>query len=671
MKYLVGAVYLLLVLCMGVATWVEHLHGTSFVSREIYGSWWFVSLWILLLVGGSFFLLQQKLYKRRASFLFHVSFILILLGAGCTHFTGQQGMLHLRTSEENPDFVSSFSSPDDEHSFPLPFGVKLEHFEVLYFPGTDTPMDYVSRVVVENEGTEVRAQIAMNKIFSLRGYRFYQTSFDDDQKGAWLSVNYDPWGIPITYAGYLMLALSSLWLLLQPKGHFRQLLKRTRLHRASLLLALLCLAPKLNAKEITRQDAAVYQAKQVVYNGRIVPLNTVAKDFVRKLTGKSTYQKYSEEQVLIGCLLYPEEWQYEPLIKVGNTELEQLLGVGEYARMVDFYDEHNRYKLQEYWMHLRVGAQVTPLQKAIREVDERVALFLMLHNHTLFQPLPKDVAPLPEARIRAELFYNKVPFSTLLYRFCLVLGLIVLIGQGWHLAEQRRGWLLAFLLVAFVTQSVSLALRAYIAGRLPMGNGYETMQFMAWAILLIALCLHRKFPFVAGSFGFLMSGFALLVASIAGMNPEITPLVPVLSSPLLSLHVSLIMMAYALLAFLCINGVITLVYYAKGEQQQGERLTTLSELMLYPATLFLGIGIFIGAVWANVSWGRYWGWDPKEVWALITFMVYGIAFHRKSFACFKHPLVLHLFFIFAFLLVLMTYFGVNYLLGGMHSYANS
>ena len=168
-----------------------------------------------------------------------------------------------------------------------------------------------------------------------------------------------------------------------------------------------------------------------------------------------------------------------------------------------------------------------------------------------------------------------------------------------------------------------------------------------------------------------MSGFALLVASIAGMNPEITPLVPVLSSPLLSLHVSLIMMAYALLAFLCINGVITLVYYAKGVQQQVERLTTLSELMLYPATLFLGIGIFIGAVWANVSWGRYWGWDPKEVWALITFMVYGIAFHRKSFACFKHPLVLHLFFIFAFLLVLMTYFGVNYLLGGMHSYANS
>ena len=100
-----------------------------------------------------------------------------------------------------------------------------------------------------------------------------------------------------------------------------------------------------------------------------------------------------------------------------------------------------------------------------------------------------------------------------------------------------------------------------------------------------------------------------------------------------------------------------------------ETITVLSRLMLYPAVLLLAIGIFLGAVWANVSWGTYWSWDPKEVWALVTMIVYGIAFHRNSLPWLRRPLAFHLYLFFAFLTVLMTYFGVNYLLGGMHSYA--
>ena len=109
----------------------------------------------------------------------------------------------------------------------------------------------------------------------------------------------------------------------------------------------------------------------------------------------------------------------------------------------------------------------------------------------------------------------------------------------------------------------------------------------------------------------------------------------------------------------------------KNEEEQVERLTLLSRILLYPATLILALGIFIGAVWANISWGRYWAWDPKEVWALITLLIYGIAFHTQSIKVFRKPIFFHIFLIAAFTTVLMTYFGVNYFLGGMHSYANN
>jgi ABC-type transport system involved in cytochrome c biogenesis permease subunit len=169
------------------------------------------------------------------------------------------------------------------------------------------------------------------------------------------------------------------------------------------------------------------------------------------------------------------------------------------------------------------------------------------------------------------------------------------------------------------------------------------------------------------------------------MNPQITPLMPVLNSPILSSHVSIIMIAYALLAFLLFNGLycLYLLWQAhrvgsasqiddkKNHQlsQKIQQLTLLSRLLLYPAVFCLSIGIFLGAIWANVSWGNYWSWDPKETWALITFMVYAVVVHTQSLPVFRRPLAYHIYMVLAFLTILMTYFGVNYFLGGMHSYA--
>ena len=174
-------------------------------------------------------------------------------------------------------------------------------------------------------------------------------------------------------------------------------------------------------------------------------------------------------------------------------------------------------------------------------------------------------------------------------------------------------------------------------------------------------------------FGFLLCGLTLLVSMLSEANPQITQLMPVLASPLLSIHVVVIMIAYSLLAFIMLNGVTAVILHYSNKEciPQIERLQVISRIILYPAIFLLTIGIFVGAIWANVSWGRYWGWDPKEVWALITMLVYALALHPSSLPPFRKPMFFHIFSIVAFLTVLVTYFGVNYILGGIHSYANS
>jgi ABC-type transport system involved in cytochrome c biogenesis permease subunit len=234
--------------------------------------------------------------------------------------------------------------------------------------------------------------------------------------------------------------------------------------------------------------------------------------------------------------------------------------------------------------------------------------------------------------------------------------------------------LYGFLIISFLLLSLHIGLRTYIAERLPFSNGFETMLIIAWCAMLSGLLFKRKIAIIL-PFSFLLSGCTLLVAYLGMMNPKITPLIPVLSSPLLSIHVSVIMLAYTLLAFIALNSLISIIQtlvVKKGKndlQLLLERNKIHSLISLYPALLLLGSGIFIGAVWANISWGRYWGWDPKEVWALITFLVYGLMAHEKLCKYFSHVFFFHSFGLLAFSTVLMTYFGVNYFLGGMHSYA--
>ena len=314
----------------------------------------------------------------------------------------------------------------------------------------------------------------------------------------------------------------------------------------------------------------------------------------------------------------------------------------------------------------------SPLARAIQDTDEKVGLIVMLYKGTLIRPLPAEAkaAQLSEARVTAEIVYNRIPAVKIAFMYCLTLGFLAF---GVQVSGRRRPWLdgvfQCAVVAAFVCLTLWFAFRWYLAGFVPMSNGFETMLLLAVCVLGVASLLMRRFSFVV-PFGLLIAGFALLVAHLSDMNPQITPLMPVLSSPLLSLHVTIMMFSYALFALACLNSGYAL-WLSRRETNAArvEQLTVLNRLLLHPAVFLLSAGIFIGAIWANVSWGRYWGWDPKEVWALITMLIYSFALHPGLLPALRRPRPFHWFVLLSFLSVLFTYFGVNFLLGGLHSYA--
>ena len=680
MKRFVWSLYIILTATLAVATLAEHSQGTAFVSKHIYHSPAFCIGWGLLVLSALYVFCRRRMWLNLPSLLLHVSFVVILSGALTSFLTSVKGHVHLRAGIPVAQFVEQETNLVRD----LPFSLTLNSFDIVYYPGTDAPSDYVSRIGCTLLGHEdtLSAEISMNKVFDCRGYRFYQSSYDEDGNGSWLSVNYDPLGTAVTYTGYMMLPLSMLAVLFRRRGHFRRLLGHPLLRSGGMCLLFMLASGGLpatakNLYVIPEAEADSLGRTQVVYNGRVAPFNTLARDFVKKLSGNDSFGGLSAEQIVGSWMKRPEEWKNVPIIKIKSAELRGLLGIESsvFARLADLADGE-QYLLRELLKKdKQKSGKPSALEKAILETDEKVALVLMLCNGALVKPMPADgsAKPLSEAEINAELLYNSIPFSKILFMFNLAFGFMSFGCLLWSALRKRqmamsvvskwRRWCLVALWASLLFHAFGYGLRWYIGGRIPLSNGYETMQFMALCVLVLSIMLRSRFSFVV-PFGFLLSGFALLVSYLGQMNPQITPLMPVLVSPWLSSHVSFIMVSYSLFAFIWLNGLLGMCV-----PREAERLMLFSRLLLYPAVFFLGAGIFIGAVWANVSWGRYWAWDPKEVWALVTFMIYALPFHADTISWLRNPKFFHLYMLAAFLTVLMTYFGVNYLLGGMHSYA--
>ncbi len=683
LKYLIFAVYIGLVIVMGYATFVEQAGGTELAAQRVYHSWWFIFMWAALVMLGGAYMTKRKLFRQLPLCLLHFSFVVILLGAAITFVFGKKGTVHLRENEPVAVFITS-----DKRIESLPFQLTLLSFRINYYPSTQAPSDFITNIsYTGNDGKSNKAVISMNRVFKFKGYRLYQSSFDPDLKGSILSLNYDPWGIGITYLGYLLLALSMILVLADKRLEFRQLLRSSALKKGVMIVLLIFVVGNFSASARSLPTINVRKSHevaryQVVYNNRVSPLNTVARDFLQKIYGRSAYKGLSAEQVVFGWLAKPEVWRGEKMILIKNAALRMRLGIreGRYASLNDLFTPSGEYKL---FSLAPLEQEQTPMGKAVRQTDEKVGLILMLLNHNLFSPLPKGAPRLSSAHVEAEILYNRIPFTKILFMtnlsvgflsfFCLLFVIIGKMKRSLGIKIQRLAT--AILVVSFIFALCGYALRWYVGGRVPLSNGYETMLLMSVLVMLLTIVLCRRFSF-AVPMGLLLSGFTLLVSHLGQMNPQITPLMPVLHSPLLSIHVCVIMAAYALLAFMTINAIFALILILRrnplnmiNRASVIAQLTILSRVMLYPAVFLLTAGIFLGAVWANISWGAYWSWDPKETWALITLMVYSVAFHRRSLKFLNNDLFFHSYIIIAFLALLMTYFGVNYFMGGMHSYA--
>jgi ABC-type transport system involved in cytochrome c biogenesis permease subunit len=733
LKKTIIALYTLIVVCIGLATIIEKFEGTPYVSQHIYGAWWFVLLWAVLSVTGMYYMLERRLYKRLGVLFLHLSFVVILIGALTTHLFSFEGSVTLRTGKS----VTAFTDKQGVKR-QLPFTLTLRDFKIVNYPGTDAPLDFQSIVRVSSESRNEDLTVSINHIGSADGYRLFQSSYDSDAQGVTLGVYHDPWGIAITYTGYLLLLVSIIWVLFSRNTQMRHLYRQVVAGQSRLVVmgVFMLYSYSAGAAELQTVDREIAQkvgSINVLYNDRICPINTVAIDFVTKLSGKSSWEGYSADEIFVSWMIYYSPWEHQKLIRIKSKEVQRLLGIdGQWASFSDFIDLYNEYKLKKPIEAMQAGKAVAD-RKGLLEADEKYNVVAMFYQGEMLKLFPYHVKgrgvmwfkpgsqvlppaiPLQEqffikqsmdyltesivtgqrqrayeiiAKIklfqremigdylpsetvtRAEIFYNSI--NTLRWPVFLSLTLSLLMCVLMFFRYRSRYLFVIYPLSLVICLTLLLSLRWWVSGHVPVSNGYETMQFMAWAILIITLVLQRRFAIISG-LGTLIASFCLLVAMIAGGSPQITPLMPVLQSPLLSIHVMTVMCAYALFALITLLSVVGLLssHFSRfaGAHSELPPLRGIEGVLLYPAVFLLTTGIFLGAIWANVSWGTYWSWDPKETWALITLMIYAVPLHAESMPRFRNPRFYHLYMIFAFLSVLTTYFGVNYLLGGMHSYA--
>lgn len=736
LKNLILVVATAIILILITATIVESSKGTAFVRQHIYTSAWFVVLWATLAVAAAVYIVLRKNKSNISTsvLLVHASFLVILLGAFTSWNMAESGTIHLRQNE-----TTSTMKDEEGKTKELGFEVSLKNFNVVNYPGTDAPMDYVTMLTANTQ----EIKVSMNNIGSFNGYRFIQSGYDSDMQGTTLGVYHDPWGIGITYTGYALLFISLIATMVSKKTRIRHLYRKAlslqgaKAWAVTALLAVSSFATSANAQEMVKIDGDIaddFGKICVLYNSRITPINTVATSFVTKLCGKPTWDGLSSNQVFAGWIFDVPYWETVKMIEIKEKKAQELLGInGKWASFDDFWDNYNNYKLDAPLKKAYKDGD-TKLQKQLRDADEKFNIIRMLYGGEMLKMFPyagkqghmqwfapgqplgnlkldekelvfikksmdylaesiitgdkaraeeiakkiysyqhvrgKAVVP-TKFRIYTETFYNKTNAQRLPVMLYLTLSLVLAIVSTLSLnnGKQKKTRLVNSVLtwVMLIHTTLLLALRWFVSGHLPMSNGYETMQFMAWATLIVTLVMQKRFLPVK-QFGPLLSSFALLVAMITDGNPQITQLMPVLQSPLLSVHVMVIMFSYALFGLTALIGLQGLIAHHRKQEEKEQQLAALSQFLLYPAVALIAIGIFIGAIWANVSWGRYWSWDSKETWALITMLIYSAPLHA-DIKWLRKAQHMHIYMLLAFLSVLMTYFGVNYFLSGMHSYA--
>ena len=666
--------------------------------------------------------------------------------------------------------------------YDLPFSVKLNDFIADKYPGSDTSYSSFASEVTVIDDKPFDFRIFMNNILNHQGYRFFQASFDPDEKGTILSVNKDALGTFVTYLGYILLYIGLMAIMFARFTRFdflRNQILKIKKQKQKLALVLLFLSSvnlfsqsndthlhdktdveiidSILSKNIVPKSEAAKFGNIVIQDlsGRMMPVNTFASEFLRKLSKKDNYGEFDANQVFLSIQESPLLWYNVPVIylkmKKGDS-IRSIIGVNntqKYVPLVDFFTERGEYKLAPYLEDAYKAQVPTGYQKEFKETDQRVnLLYNMIEGKSLkFFPIPDDendkwISPkeniedsslvkdslysnfintgfktylymlnedkimnefsqsnnilqgilsaqykfggdvmLSTEKIEAEVLYNKYDIFKKLFSWYLYAGtflFIILITQIFknnniiNLSIKTLKFVIIFL---FIIHTFGLIWRWYISGHAPWSDAYESMIYVAWATMFFGLAFGRKSDLTLASTTFIVS-MILMIAHWSWMDPAIANLQPVLDSYWLMIHVAVIVGSYGPFALSMILGFVSLFLMILTNSSNKsimklniKELTLINEMSLTVGLVMLTIGNFLGGMWANESWGRYWGWDPKETWALISIMVYAFVLHLRLIPGLKSRFVYSIASILSFASILMTYFGVNFYLAGLHSYA--
>jgi cytochrome c-type biogenesis protein CcsB len=749
---------------IATATFIEKHYGTQAARTIIYYSPLFFFLQFLLGLNFVAIVIRDKLLRKKkwGFFFLHFSFIIILAGALTSHLFSKEGTFHLREGKTGNQM--QMESKNGMIDYTLPFSLELIEFTVERYPGSSSPSAYESRLIVHDNGKSYEKTISMNNVLDIKGYRFFQASYDRDENGTILSVNRDVAGRNITYTGYFLLLLGFIACFTAKNSRFRQLSRQLKKIKASASLFILCFpvfSPVLSLS--AGNDSSAWEVVQknridpehaadfgslllLSNNGRIEPVNTFSSEILRKLHKSEKIAGMNPDQFLLSVFAFPEIWEQVPFITISEELAFRYDLTVEECAYSEAFDSNGNYKFGRELMEIFIKTpnERSRWEKDLLKLDEKLNIFHQLIHFQLLNIFPKENDPahtwyapgdhlsafegqdslfvsrimlwyveeIKEAsqtgdwskagevlnmikiyqqkkndrievkpqKIKAELLYNQLN----LFRYCkkgyLILSGLLLVFSFFSLLKEQKGtkWIIRLLIagifLCFLCHLFGIGLRAYISGYAPWSNSYETIIYVAWVTVLAGLFFVKRSSLtlaLAGLFG----GIILFVSGLNWMDPQINPLVPVLKSPWLMFHVAVIVAAYGFAGISCLVGLtnLTLMLFAKIRKTKTfipriQELSIINEMAILIGLALMTIGSFLGAVWANESWGRYWGWDPKETWALVTIIVYAITLHLRLVKRRNNTLLFNLLAVLSFLSVLMTYFGVNYFLGGMHSY---
>ena len=764
------AIILMGIYALGLAsaTFLEKYYGTAAAKAMIYYSPLFFLLQGLMALNFLAILFQRKgLNRGRWGFLLtHIALLVILAGAMVSHVIGEEGILHLREGECSDQL--QIETDRGTLRYALPFEVELVHFTLARYPGSASPSAYESELLVHVDGQTIPVRVSMNNVLDVKGYRFFQASYDPDEKGTVLSVNRDVEGRNITYTGYLLLLAGLLYSLFGSHTRFRQLARQLNKLGGKVLIGIVGCCCCLSAWAQTAVSAA--PAEEIVLRqvvdpshaarfgrlpmqspaGRMMPINTFSSELLRKLHKADRFGQLNGDQFLLSLLAMPEKWVHIPLIAFSNQALANYYELSTPAcAYVELFDTNGHYKLQERLeaAYAKMPAQRNTFDKDLIKLDEQINIFHQLIRYQwlpifplrgdpahkwyapgedlsafsgkdslfvsqimgwylqevreglktddwkkadevlamidTYQQAQEEILDIRPAKMEAEIRYNQLDLFRQCKKGYLILGGLLLVCAFAALFNPRRSLryvmrgLIGLIIGIFLLHIYGMGMRWYIGGYAPWSNSYETMVYVAWATVCAGLFFLRKST-LTFALATLFGGVILFVSGLNWMDPQIGTLVPVLKSPWLMFHVAVIVGAYGFFGISCLIGLTNLVMMSLPRQRTSQlvemrirELSLVSEMSLWVGLALMTVGTFLGAIWANESWGRYWGWDPKETWALITMIVYAIVTHLRMAKDGCSLWLFNLLSVIAFYSVLMTFLGVNYLLSGMHSYGQN